>query len=106
MSSSMSSELQMIYPSSSMSSQNTWIIRSLPSTDLQWGRIHNGTPHACISCGIILLTGEKAGFCCGPNGSRLHDVPPLPPLPDEYAAFANDPHIASLSRILNLIFSF
>src|ERR1700761_2891021 len=49
---------------------------------------------------------EKSGFCCGPAGSRFHDVKPLPPLPPEYSIFINDPRISHLSRVLNLMLSF
>ncbi|EIW77287.1 hypothetical protein CONPUDRAFT_27986, partial [Coniophora puteana RWD-64-598 SS2] len=71
-----------------------------------WGNIRNGRRHACPTCGILFLTGERRGFCCGPNGSRYADVPSLPPLPEQYGIFLNDPDISSKSRILNLIFSF
>ena len=53
-----------------------------------------------------LLTGEKAGFCCGPNGNRYLAIQPLPPLPDEFNVFLKSPNISKLSRKLNLIFSF
>ena len=54
----------------------------------------------------MLLTGERAGFCCGPNGNRYSAVQPLPPLPNEFNTFLNSPDISKLSRKLNLIFSF
>ena len=61
--------------------------------------------HQCNRCHIILLTGERPGFCCGTNGSHVDDIPLLPPLPPEYNAIINHPDISRLSRILNLIFS-
>ncbi|KIO23674.1 hypothetical protein M407DRAFT_77834 [Tulasnella calospora MUT 4182] len=66
---------------------------------LQWNR-------RCRFCNIPLLTGETSGFCCGPQGSKLYAARPLPPLPAEYNYFINDPNISSLSRKLNLLFSF
>jgi hypothetical protein len=84
----------------------TWTIRECRRSILRWGQVYNGVPHRCPSCRIPLLTGETAGFCCGPHGRRLQDVPPLPPLPNEFQIFADDPALSSLSRILNLIFSF
>ena len=65
-----------------------------------------GERHACKTCGVILLTGEKPGFCCGPKGNRFALIPPLPPLPAEYDAIINNPNISRLSRRLNLMFSF
>jgi len=62
--------------------------------------------HACKICGVILLTGERPGFCCGPNGNRFPLIPPLPPLPPEYNTIIDNPNISHLSRRLNLIFSF
>ncbi|KAI5983631.1 hypothetical protein EDD15DRAFT_2178687, partial [Pisolithus albus] len=40
------------------------------------------------------------------SGSRLHDVPPLPPLPPQIDSLMQHLQISSLSRILNLVFSF
>lgn len=60
----------------------------------------------CLHCSLLLLTTERAGFYCGPNGKHLRHITPLSPLPPEYNQFLNDPHISSLSRILNLLFSF
>ncbi|KAF9789511.1 hypothetical protein BJ322DRAFT_973041, partial [Thelephora terrestris] len=60
----------------------------------------------CKFCGILLLTGEKLGFCCGLNGNQYFLIPSLPPLPPEYDILINDPNISRLSRRLNLIFSF
>lgn len=39
--------------------------------------------------------GESPGFCCGPNGRRLADVPPLPPLPPEIDALGTHRDISS-----------
>jgi hypothetical protein len=89
-----------------MTDMDTWLIRRSNQCLLQWGQIHNGVQHRCATCGILLLTGETAGFCCGPNGRRFHDVGPLPALPAEYSIFLHDPRLSSLSRILNLLFSF
>ncbi|KAI5990885.1 hypothetical protein EDD15DRAFT_2169776 [Pisolithus albus] len=83
-----------------------WDIHSLSSPNLTWGAKRHGRRHECPHCHIPLLTGERPGFCCGPNGSRLHDVPPLPPLPPQIENLMQHPQISSLSRILNLIFSF
>ena len=83
-----------------------WIIRGISSPSFAWGRLYGGIPHSCPFCEILLLTGEKAGFCCGDHGSHLQDVAPLPPLPPEYAVLLRHPQISSLSRKLNLIFSF
>ncbi|KAI5994452.1 hypothetical protein EDD15DRAFT_2107529, partial [Pisolithus albus] len=73
---------------------------------LTWGAVRNGRRHECPHCHIPLLTGERPGFCCGPNGSRLHDVSPLPPLPPQIQLLTEHPQISQLSRILNLVFSF
>lgn len=80
--------------------QPTWEIGFIRSPALNYTRRH------CRFCGIPLLTGERLGFCCGKNGSHRNDVRDLPPLPPEFNVFLNHPNIASLSRILNLIFSF
>jgi hypothetical protein len=84
----------------------TWLISGISSPVLQWRALRAGRVHECPTCHIALLTGEKPGFCCGPDGSKFNDVLPLPPLPAEYNVFLNDPRISDLSRILNLIFSF
>jgi len=89
-----------------MPASNTWIVGGISSPRLAWGPTFNGQRKRCPHCQILLLTGERPGFCCGPNGSRLNDVHPLPPLPPEYEIFMNHPQISSHSRILNLIFSF
>ncbi|KAJ7189685.1 hypothetical protein GGX14DRAFT_301345, partial [Mycena pura] len=83
-----------------------WQIGTLPSTALTWGAVRAGIQHKCGTCGVLLLTGEKSGFCCGPNGSRFRDVRALPPLPAEFDVFLRDPRISKLSRRLNLILSF
>ena len=83
-----------------------WLIGGIPSPTLAWGQTWGGVRHECRYCGLILLTGEKAGFCCGNRGSHLHDVAPLPPLPPSYQTICNHPQISTLSRKLNLIFSF
>lgn len=84
----------------------SWVIGGISSPTLTWGAVRNGRPHQCKTCGIALLTGEEASFCCGVNGSQFGDVPPLPPLPPQLEALTTHPQISSLSRILNLIFSF
>ena len=73
---------------------------------MHWGEQRAGRVHSCRICGIVLLTGERPGFCCGPGGSKYHQVPPLPPLPIQYQPFLNHRDISRYSRILNLIFSF
>ncbi|EJD47343.1 hypothetical protein AURDEDRAFT_18003, partial [Auricularia subglabra TFB-10046 SS5] len=60
----------------------------------------------CKYCRLELLSGERSGWCCGPGGSKQALVPPLPPLPFLYNNFIYDPRISSLSRNLNLVFSF
>ena len=89
-----------------MALQPTWQIAPLSTARLHWGERRAGHVHSCRICGIILLTGERSGFCCGPGGSKYHEVPPLPPLPPEYQVFINHRDISRHSRILNLIFSF
>lgn len=84
----------------------TWIIGPISNPRLTWGEVRRGHVHRCSVCGVVLLTGEYPGFCCGPNGSKYNEVQPLPPLPPEYNTFLNHPDISSQSRILNLIFSF
>ena len=87
---------------------NTWVIGPISTPQLAWGSSSNNRAanRRCPICGIVLLTGEKAGFCCGPNGNRYFAIQPLPPLPDEFNIFLNSPDISRLSRKLNLIFSF
>ena len=89
-----------------MSQQPTWKMGPISSTKLSWGSQRAGQSHKCRTCGIPLLTGERPGFCCGPGGSKYHEVPSLPPLPVEYNVFLNHRDISHYSRILNLIFSF
>ncbi|KIM65722.1 hypothetical protein SCLCIDRAFT_14870 [Scleroderma citrinum Foug A] len=89
-----------------MTLQPTWEIAPLSSTRLQWGELCAGRIHSCHTCRVVLLTGECPGFCCGPGGSKYHDVPALPPLPPQYQVFINHHDISQHSRILNLIFSF
>ena len=89
-----------------MTEQSTWHINPISSMKLSWGGERAGRLHKCRTCGILLLTGERPGFCCGPGGSKYHEVPPLPPLPPQYNVFLNHRDISHNSRILNLIFSF
>ncbi|KAI0640435.1 hypothetical protein C8Q79DRAFT_921552, partial [Trametes meyenii] len=89
-----------------MCDRKTWDIGLISTPSLRWGEVRAGRTHKCPTCGILLLTGETPGFCCGPKGRRFEDVPPLPPLPPEYQLFVNHPNISANSRILNLIFSF
>ena len=86
--------------------QATWAIGPIATPSLTWGARRGGREHKCGTCGIKLLTGEEAGFCCGPGGSRFSAIPPLPPLPPEYAPLLSDPRVSSLSRRLNVVFSF
>jgi len=85
---------------------DTWKIAPISTQKLTWGPTRRGTDRECKTCGVELLTGEKPGFCCGPNGNRYSAIDPLPPLPDEFNTFLNSPDISRLSRKLNLIFSF
>lgn len=87
-------------------SESLWNIGSISTPTLRWGENRRGNVHACRICGIELLTGEEPGFCCGPNGSHYQDVHPLPPLPPQIQAISSHPRVSSLSRVLNLIFSF
>src|SRR5882762_3774762 len=84
----------------------TWTISPISNPKLQWAEIRHNVPHRCCHCHIDLLTGERPGFCCGPQGRFRHQIPLLPPLPSEYDVFIHNPTISSNSRILNLIFSF
>jgi len=86
--------------------QSHWKIGAISTPRLHWGAVRGNHIHCCPTCGIPLLTSETPGFCCGPAGSKFHDVPPLPDLPAEYSTFIYNPNISSLSRILNLVFSF
>jgi len=89
-----------------ISDSNTWQIRTIPSPVLSWSDRHGSAYHRCWVCNIALLTGERAGFCCGINGKYFNDTIPLPPLPAQYDASINHLNISSMSRVLNLIFSF
>ncbi|KAJ7309279.1 hypothetical protein DFH08DRAFT_757373, partial [Mycena albidolilacea] len=89
-----------------MSSHSAWQIGAISDPCLTWGAKRGDRIHSCKTCGIVLLTGEQLGFCCGPEGSKFHDIPPLPPLPPEFDIFLTDPRISHLSRILNLTLSF
>ena len=93
---------------SQMSATRLWEIGPISSPHLQWGTASNNhrVMRTCKTCGVVLLTGETSGFCCGPNGNRFALIPALPPLPPEYNTLINDPNISRLSRRLNLIFSF
>ncbi|KAJ6556294.1 hypothetical protein B0H19DRAFT_947395, partial [Mycena capillaripes] len=84
----------------------TWQIGSISDPRLSWGAQRGTHVHQCSKCSILLLTGESPGFCCGPAGSKFHEVQPLPPLPPEFNIFLNDHRISHLSRILNLMLSF
>ena len=85
-----------------------WMIAPISTQRLAWGSSSNNhaADRRCGTCGITLLTGEKPGFCCGPNGNQFSAVKPLPPLPNKFNIFLNSPDISKLSRKLNLIFSF
>ena len=85
---------------------HSWYIGPIATPKLTWGHVYGGRQHACPHCHVILLTGERPGFCCGPNGKYAHSVAPLPPLPEEYDTFLNDSRISGSSRPLNLLFSF
>ena len=87
---------------------DTWKIAPISTPRLSWGSSVNNraADRRCRTCGIELLTGEKTGFCCGPNGNRYSSIQPLPALPDEFDTFLRSPDISRLSRKLNLIFSF
>ena len=89
-----------------MSDSPHWLIGPIKSPTLTWAEKRGMNIHQCRYCGLHLLTGERAGFCCGKQGQYLLEIPPLPPLPPQYNVFITHPQISSLSRILNLIFSF
>jgi hypothetical protein len=69
-----------------MSLTSAWQQRHVSKMTLAWGAQIQGRRHECPICHVVLLTGEKAGFCCGLKGSHYHDVNDLPPLPQEYMA--------------------
>ena len=85
---------------------STWSIGPIKSPTLTWGQQNGNNIHQCPYCHILLLTGDRPGFCCGKNGWYLSSVPSLPPLPEQYAIFLHHPQISLYSWILNLIFSF
>lgn len=87
-------------------SMYTWLIGPIKSPTLVRGEQKANNIHQCPFCHILLLTSERPGFCCGKDGQYLNTVPPLPPLPQQYGVFLDDPQISSCLRILNLIFSF
>ena len=63
-----------------MSTTTAWQIGPIKTPSLYWGGCeHTGTTHQCPHCGLILLTGEKPGFCCGNSGEHLHEMEALPP---------------------------
>ena len=66
---------------------------------MTWGR-------NCRHCGITLLTGEEAGFCCGKDGKHLCKVPRMPPQSAELQWLSSQPGVSEMSRKLNLLFSF
>jgi hypothetical protein len=69
---------------------DTWHIKPISNPTFIWGHVFRGRQNACPHCHVLLLTGEKVGFCCGQNGKYAHAIMPLPPLPEEYGAFLND----------------
>jgi len=83
----------------------TWLMQPLPVIHLKWGAEHHGEIHQCHICHIILLTGERPGFCCKPHGTHFHNIPTLPPLPPKYDSIITHHDISHQSGILNLIFS-
>ncbi|KAF9645225.1 hypothetical protein BDM02DRAFT_3101705, partial [Thelephora ganbajun] len=87
---------------------DTWKISPISTPQLNWSSSLNNctADRRCHMCGVEFLTGERAGFCCGPNGSHYSAIEPLPLLPDEFNTFLNSPDISRLSQKLNLIFSF
>ena len=99
-------DTNVVHTAGKMTEQPTWQINPISNMNLTWGGERAGRLHKCRTCGILLLTGEQPGFCCGPGGSKYHEVPPLPPLPVQYNVFLNHRDISRNSCILNLIFSF
>ncbi|KAH9928956.1 uncharacterized protein B0H18DRAFT_874536, partial [Fomitopsis serialis] len=92
--------------STALASPDLWAIGPISSPRLHWGARRGRSEHRCPTCKIALLTGEDAGFCCGPGGTYFSDVSPLPPLPLEFTPLLTHPGISAASRSLNLIFSF
>ena len=89
-----------------LNENDTWWIALISTLSLIWGCHWSMNIHACSHCNLILLTGKKPGFCCGPHGKYLSLLPQLPPLPVEYENLLHDPRISTLSCSLNLLFSF
>ena len=86
----------------------TWKIAPISKPLLTWGSSSNNgaRDRRCSTCRIELLTGEKPGFCCGPDSKHFSAVKRLPPFPDQFETFLRSRDISKLSRKLNLIFSF
>ncbi|CAG8496235.1 7053_t:CDS:2 [Cetraspora pellucida] len=57
----------------------------------------------CDICSTTLLTGEMPEFCCN-RGKRI--LPSLPPYPMEINDIINNCNVSTLSRKLNMLFSF
>jgi hypothetical protein len=76
-----------------------WTVKTVKYKVFHWDR-------KCPYCDVTLLQLERGGFCCGTKGKYAHSTPPLRPLPTEFDAFLDAPDISSLSRQLNLAFSF
>jgi len=74
---------------------DTWTITHISTPWLAWGSSSNNhaADRRCKTCGVVFLTGEKAGFCCGPGGNRFSAVQPLPPLPNKFNTFLDSPDI-------------
>ena len=87
---------------------DTWKIAPISKPLLTWGSSSNNgaRDRRCLTCRIELLTGEKPGFCCGPDGKHFSAVKRLPPFPDQFETFLRSRDISKLSRKPNLIFSF
>ncbi|KAJ3778457.1 hypothetical protein FB446DRAFT_631864, partial [Lentinula raphanica] len=85
---------------------NCWSFGPMSAPNFTWGAVRGGKQHVCSHCGVVLLTGELSGFCCGPKGKFANAVPRLPDLPVEFDEFINERGFSSKSRVLNLIYSF
>ena len=72
---------------------------TIRASRMTWGR-------ACRFCGVKLLTGEEAGFCCGKDGKHLNGVPSLPPQSLELQWLSSQVGVSESSRKLNVLFSF
>ena len=96
------------FPAPRLNMPDIWSIAPISTPRLTWGSSpkNRTRDRQCQTCRVELLTGEKAGFCCGPNGNRYLAIQPLPPLPDEFNVFLKSPDISKLSWKLDLIFSF